>query len=72
MVRVPNRGSVRFLNLIIHYVNGGTFGTAKRWSVFQDGPLCEAVRYRVSAVYIYVIISHRVPQPTFSLGICDA
>ena len=53
MVRVPNRGSVRFLNLIglIHYVNGEIFGTDKRWSVFRDGPLCEAVRYRVSTVY---------------------
>ena len=40
MVRVPNRGSVRFLNLIIHDVNGEIFGTEKRWSVFQDGPLC--------------------------------
>ena len=50
MVRVPNRGSVRFLNLIIHYVNGEIFGTEKRWSVFRDGPLCEAVRYRVSTV----------------------
>ena len=29
MVRVPNRGSVRFLNLIIHYVNGEIFGTKK-------------------------------------------
>ena len=51
MVRVLNRGSVRFLNLIIHYVNGEIFGTEKRWSVFRDGPLCEAVRYRVSTVY---------------------
>ena len=50
MVRVSNRGSVRFLNLIIHYVNGEIFGTEKRWSVFRDGPLCEAVRYRVTTV----------------------
>ena len=54
MVRVPNRGSVRFLNLIIHYLNGEKFGTEKRWSVFRDGPLCEAVRYRVSTVIIMV------------------
>ena len=27
VVRVPNRGSVCFLNLIIHYVNGEKFGT---------------------------------------------
>ena len=53
MVRDPNRGSVRFLNLIIHYVNGEIFGTEKRWPVFRDGPLCEAVRYRVSTVYKY-------------------
>ena len=26
MVRVPNRGSVRFLNLIIDYVDGEIFG----------------------------------------------
>ena len=52
MVRVPNRGSVRFLNLIIHYVNGEIFGTGKRWSAFRDGPLCEAVRYRGSTVFI--------------------
>ena len=48
LVRFSNRGSVRFLNLIIHYVNGEIFGTEKTWSVFRDGPLCEAVRYRVS------------------------
>ena len=42
VVRVPNRGSVRFLNLIIHYVNGDIFGTEERWSVFRDGPRCEA------------------------------
>ena len=53
VVRVPNRGSVRFLNLIIHYVNGVKFETDKRWSVFRDGPLCEAVRYRVSTVIAY-------------------
>ena len=41
MVRVPNRVSVRFLNLIIHYVNEEIFETEKRWSVFRDGPLCE-------------------------------
>ena len=41
VVSVPNRGSVRFLNLIIHYVNGEIFGTEKRWSVFRDGPLCD-------------------------------
>ena len=29
MVRVPNRGSIRFLNLIIHYVNGEKLGLAK-------------------------------------------
>ena len=52
MVRVPNRGSVRILNLIIHYVNGEIYGTEKRWSVFRDGPLCEAVRYRVYTVLI--------------------
>ena len=51
MVRVPNRGSGRFLNLIIHYVNGEIFGTEKKWSVFRDGPLCEVVRYRVSTAY---------------------
>ena len=50
MVRVPNRGSVRILNLIMHYVNGEIFGTEKRWSVFWDGPLCEAVPYPVSIV----------------------
>ena len=43
--------SVRFLNLIIHYVNGTKIGPIQKWSVFQDGTLCEAVRYRVSAVY---------------------
>ena len=26
VVRVPNRGLVRFLNLIIHYVNGNKIG----------------------------------------------
>ena len=51
MVCVPKRGSVHFLNVIIHYVNGEIFGTEKRWSVFRDGPLCEAVRYRFSTVY---------------------
>ena len=51
VVRIPNRGSVRFLNLIIHYVNEEKFGSEKRCSVFRDGPLCEAVRYRVSTVY---------------------
>ena len=55
MVRVPNRGSFRFLNLIIHYVNGEIFGTEKMWSVFRDGPLCEAVRYRVSTVHYRLI-----------------
>ena len=29
MVRVPNRGSVHFLNQIIHYVNGENLGLAK-------------------------------------------
>ena len=51
MVRVPNHGLAHFLNLIIHYVNGEKIGTEKRWSVSRDGPLCEAVRYRVSTVY---------------------
>ena len=41
VVRVPNRGSVRFLNLIIHYVNGDIFGTEMKWneSGFRP-PLC--------------------------------
>ena len=34
----------------LHYVNGGKIGTEKRWCVFRDGPLCEAVRYRFSTV----------------------
>ena len=67
MVRVPNRGSVRFLNLIIHYVNGEIFGTEKRWSVIRDGPLCEAVRYRVSTVLIFLvffyILLYTTPSP---------
>ena len=50
MVRVLNRRSVCFLNLIIHYVNGETFRTEKRWSVVRDVPLFEAVQYRVSTV----------------------
>ena len=54
MVSVPNRGSVGFLNLIIHYVNGEIFVTQKRWSVFRDGPLCEAVGYRVSTVLLNI------------------
>ena len=29
---------------------GKYLGLKKRWSVFRDGPLCEAVRYRVSTV----------------------
>ena len=59
VVRVPNRGSARFLNLIIHYVNGEIFGTEKKWSVFRDGPLCEAVRYRVSTVLTWPRCEHR-------------
>ena len=59
MVRVPNRGLVRFLNLIIHYVNGEIFGTDKRWSVFRDGPLCEAVRYPFSTVYTSALLGRR-------------
>ena len=66
MVRVPNRGSVCFLNLIIHYVNGEIFGTAKRWSVFRDGPLCEAVRYRVSTVVKRLILANARPDPGVS------
>ena len=42
-------------NTIIHYVNGETFGTGKRWSVFRDGPLCETVRYRVFTVILFKI-----------------
>ena len=42
-----------YLDLIIHYVNWEIFGTEKRWSVFRDGPLCEAVRYRVSTVHVH-------------------
>ena len=71
MVRVPNRGSVRFLNLKIHFVNGEIFGTEKRWSVFRDGLVCEAVRYRVSTVV--ALVSEKYLQqyhcrPTCKLG----
>ena len=43
MVHVPNRGSVRFLNLIIHYVNGEIFGTEKGGPYF--GMVCFVRRY---------------------------
>ena len=35
---VQNRGSVRQLSQIVHYVNGLKFGIGQKWSILQDGP----------------------------------
>ena len=42
-------------NTLADYVNGEIFATEKRWFVFRYGPLCEAVRYRVSTVIKYCL-----------------
>ena len=43
VVLVPNRGSVSFCNLMMHYVNVEKIGTGQQWSVLLDGQLSEAV-----------------------------
>ena len=58
VVRIPNRGSVRQLNPIVHYVNGREFGIGHKWSILH-GPFVRQSNTGFPTVYTLGLYASR-------------